>query len=285
MKKFLCVALAVVLLLCLGVFLWAWNQDRFDGLKHQFGSLIVAKYDDSKDYTPGARAFSPEEIRRLDINWISGSVTLLPSEEDRVILREPGGLEEELQLHWKLDNGTLTVQYCKSGLNALRIPNKDLEISAPKWLLAELESVEVETVSGEVFLSQLSVGSLEVETVSGNVVFTACTVDHLDICTVSGTVSYEGSAREVELQTSSGNCALSLAASPEHLEAEAVSANLTLVLPEDAGFTATVESVSGDFETDFLVTKENGKYQCGDGSGKLEMKSFSGNLVIEKQKK
>lgn len=63
---------------------------------------------------------------------------------------------------------------------------------------------------------------------------------------------------------------------------DTASGSLTLVLPEDCGFTVSLDSLSGRFSSDFATTTQNGRHIYGDGSCKINVSSMSGGVTIRK---
>ena len=70
---------------------------------------------------------------------------------------------------------------------------------------------------------------------------------------------------------------------PTSIEAETVSGEIILYLPEDTGFTAELDSVSGEFKCDFEVSEKKDRYQSGDSSNYYEFDTVSGDVRIKKK--
>ena len=51
-------------------------------------------------------------------------------------------------------------------------------------------------------------------------------------------------------------------------------------LPEDADFTASVHSTSGDFESGFALRRDGGCYICGSGRADVRIETTSGDASI-----
>ena len=100
--------------------------------------------------------------------------------------------------------------------------------------------------------------------------------------TVSGGIHYEGTLRELDFDTVSANCTAVLLEAPEYIEMDAVSGDLKLVLPENCGFTLELDSLSGDFLSDFSTTSSNNRHVYSDGACKIKAESVSGNISIRK---
>jgi DUF4097 and DUF4098 domain-containing protein YvlB len=122
---------------------------------------------------------------------------------------------------------------------------------------------------------------LDLSSISGDVVVTDATCDRLTAKSVSGSIEYTGSlARNgrYEMNTHSGN--------------------VRLVLPASPGFDLTATTFSGGIRSAFGMTvggdassdvRRHGignrsiHATYGDGSATLTLRSFSGNIVIDKR--
>ena len=69
-------------------------------------------------------------------------------------------------------------------------------------------------------------------------------------------------------------------ASMEELDIRATSGNVTAHLPAAPGFTARVETTSGDFSHTLPLASQGKTYLCGDGSAKVEIHTTSGSVKI-----
>lgn len=70
---------------------------------------------------------------------------------------------------------------------------------------------------------------------------------------------------------------------PNLIKMDSMSGGLTLTLPEDAGFTVSLDAMSSDFSSDFPTVKKNKSYVCGDGHCKIDVSAMSGDVSILKQ--
>lgn len=304
----------VVLVLLLGSFITLMLGGNLFGLRFDQLKLVSCGtdywYDDS-GYEVGNTDVA-EAIRELSVDWLDGGVTVTsdPALETLTVrekTQDGDAPDDDNALRWKLSGGKLTVRAYKPrkiavGTNGM---HKELEIVIPTAWLAELRSIKLNTVSGDVSLrleeTDAQLDSLDVDTVSGAVELNCAAkeasvdttsgnitldgrFDELSVDTVSGKISLEGYADELELDSTSGNMTVTLYRAARKLEADTVSGNLILTLPADtAGFTATLDSVSGDVEIqEFAITHSKHTYTFGDGSMQIEMDSTSGDLTIRK---
>jgi len=141
--------------------------------------------------------------------------------------------------------------------------------------------VSIASVSGSVRGRSVKAHGLEFNSVSGDVMISDVTCDRLGAKSVSGAIEYSGSitkAGRYDMNSHSG------------------SVRLTLINPP--GFEVTANTFSGSIRSDFPLTiggdsdRRGGRPEItsrsiratfGDGSATLTLRTFSGNIVIEKR--
>lgn len=193
-----------------------------DGLS--FG-VISTGFGDLKDYTvceTGEESFSPDEVKKIDLGWISGTVKL-ETGGSRIELRERSErpLKDEQKLCWKLDRGTLYIRFCKAART--QMGDKNLVLTVPAGWTAEslsvaatsaaieLRGMKAEGVlaavatSGEVRLIDCSCRTLTAGSTSGTVTMENCRCEDLDAGSTSGGISLRGcETRDLRLGSTSG---------------------------------------------------------------------------------
>lgn len=222
------------------------------------------------------------KVRNLDIQWVSGSVTVQPGDTDAIIFSEDEDLPEDEKLIWKLSGDTLVIQFCKTqvlvGFQSTH--SKDLVITVPKdW---ECGTLELELVSADAEITDLTAKTIDLENVSGECLFQNCSTDSFDAETVSGNVDFAGSLRLLSFDTVSADCTATVFNTPTEVDLDSVSGNLDITLPETCGFVAELDSASGNIRSDFSASVSGGRYVYGDGSCQIEGNSLSGDIMIRK---
>jgi hypothetical protein len=134
-------------------------------------------------------------------------------------------------------------------------------------------NLRVSSVSGDLTLERI-VGDVEAETVSGEVKLDDVQSKYVRAKTTSGEVDFRGTIDgdgRYELGSHSGN--------------------VHLTLPADVGATVSLETFSGEIESDFPMQLQPGAqmgqqkritFKIGDGSARITATSFSGNIEIER---
>jgi len=152
-----------------------------------------------------------------------------------------------------------------------------------------VRAVSAEAVSGNVHAAQVN-GSLRSETVSGDLRVENVTGD-LEASSVSGNIRMVGiQSKDVRTETVSGDIIYNGTIEPSgRYGFESHSGTLRLNIPSGAGAQFSVETFSGELETDFPVTIPGGRalrregrveFTIGDGRAKITAQTFSGNIMI-----
>ena len=221
-----------------------------------------------------------EEITEIEVDWISGSVTVEPAAVSSISLNET---VTENPMVYGVKDGRLMIRFTEKmpPVSFLKnVESKHLTVQVPESWMGR--KVEVRAVSAEVNISDLQLSEVEYEGVSGKFQLRGCKLGKLEAETVSGDIIVQGEIRELECESVSANCDLSLQNVPHKISMDGVSGNLNLILPGDAGFTLDIDGISRKFETDFPVTGKDGKYTAGSGSCEIEINGVSGWARIQK---
>jgi DUF4097 and DUF4098 domain-containing protein YvlB len=134
-------------------------------------------------------------------------------------------------------------------------------------------NLSAQSTSGDVTIRNAS-GDVEAETVSGGILMDGISSTSVRTETVSGSVSYTGSINaggKYSFVTHSGL--------------------LRLNLPANVGAVFSVETYSGDIDSDFPVTMQPGQgrnshdrfeFTIGDGKARVSAENFSGKIIINR---
>ena len=252
----------------------------FDGTLEESISGIIQ---DHSTVLSGSGTADAKTVENIQIQWVNGSITVVPGDVETVVFSETGAFNEKDRMVWKQNGNTLTIRFSDNSRNLLGINltfSKDLTVIVPRdWVGKELE---IESVSANVQVHDLLIGKLELVNVSGDCELTGCSLTEFSAETVSGDVRYEGALQELDFDTVSATCTAILTAVPRKIDMNAVSGDLDVTLPENAGFTLDMDSLSGRFQSNFATTESGNRKICGDGSCKISAESVSGDIRIQK---
>ena len=236
--------------------------------------------------TGSAGSAYPATIREIKIEWISGSVTVEPGDVQEITFLESGNGTDKYEMVWKQSGDELVIQYSKDSSTAgfglhFGDGSKDLTVTVPRnWLC---NSLELDTASADLTVRDMIIREMEIDSVSGTAKFENCTVSSLDVDTASEDVTFTGSLNELDFEAASASFTGVLENVPDKVKMDSMSGGLTLTLPEDAGFTVSLDAMSSDFSSDFPTVKKNKSYVCGDGHCKIDVDAMSGDVSILKQ--
>lgn len=223
-----------------------------------------------------------EPVRKLNITWPSGTVTIQPGDVRNIEVAESPVSDPKYAMVCTRDGDTLTIRYQKdtSFLSIGSSMKKDLTVTVPRdW---RGEKLKLDTASAALTVRQLSIGQVELDAASGVSVFEECTVEELEVDTASGDLDFTGRLGELEVDAASANVTAKLSNVPDSIELDAASGGLDLTLPADAGFTAKISSASGRLTSEFPTTQEGKRYVCGDGACKIQASTASGSVTLRK---
>lgn len=251
----------------------------------------------------------PAQVRELSINWVAGEVTLRAGDVEQIEFYESAGrpLTDAQTLRFWMREGKLSITFCESTQNAwkwldidkLNMPAKALSITVPQSMVSSLKELEInsvsadvevlgvggdevklETVSGDADIQNAACTELKVSTVSGKATCSNVTASDFDGEAVSGNFKASGAFSEIDVDTVSGSIEVRTSVSPREVEGGSVSGNISLYLPKDSGFTAKIDTVSGEIECSLPCTVGKNRVICGNGSAAFDFESVSGSVRI-----
>ena len=142
--------------------------------------------------------------------------------------------------------------------------------------------LEIDAASADVDIRDMTIQEFDFDGASGRCTLTDCAVGEMSLDTASGDVTFSGTLDTLDCDGASAKLQLELRNTPRSIDMDTASGSLTLVLPEDCGFTVSLDALSGRFSSDFATTTQNGRHIYGDGSCKIDVSSMSGGVTIRK---
>ena len=219
----------------------------------------------SGNYTYGGASVAASQIDEVEVDWVSGDITITESKDDTISFSETStkSLKENEQLGYRIEGRTLVIVQTTQDYWFGNAPSKDLQLALPSMLYA----LTLEAVSADVTMTgDFSLHELDMETVSGRI-----EINKL-------------SCSEISMESVSGRMDLTIGqTAPKQIAVSAVSANVTLHWPEEEGFTAEMEAVSGNIGCEFSTISHDDSIVYGNGACWIECESVSGDLDILKK--
>ena len=151
--------------------------------------------------------------------------------------------------------------------------------------------VEVMAPNGSVDLSNIN-GDVRVVAISSSIAI-QCVKGDISARVMSGVIAVSNSDGDVDLNASSGSVSFT---GPIHsagrYRLQTLSGHASMTIPDKVGFTAVLSAYSGQIDTDFQFSKGSTTPPArtnrrvigrnGDGSARIELDSFSGNVSLHK---
>ncbi len=273
--------------------------------------------DNKKDYSTGGDTISGT-VENLDVNWTAGSVTIAYHADNTVILEEKAerAIPEDEKLLWKLEGTTLKIEYHKPDLFKLTTLAKNLTIILPEGTKlnkaairatsadlkvpslqaeeavfettsgntdakAETKKVRAVSTSGDIILKLTGLqDSVDLSGTSGDLSLIAEETEKVTIRSTSGRISAEArSFGTITAGTTSGGIAVKTDRF-DGMKLEATSGDISVALPQNPGFSGTIDTTSGGINSSIPLENSGNHYSCGDGSAKLTIRATSGNVTV-----
>ncbi len=263
-------------------------------------------WEDDKGYSgdgSGSYKIPASGIENIEIDWVAGEVTLSAYDGEEIHFTESSSkkLNEKTTLRYKVSGNTLKIRFRKNGILFGSAPGKDLQVFLPRELAKSLGKVKIDavsakidakdlqaeqmhytTTSGPIFLEKVEAERIETDTVSGGLDIENARATEIHASTVSGKTDLEGAFGTIHASGVSGKLTIQSSVCPDSVSASSVSGDVTVVIPENPGFSVSFDRVSGEFDSDFALSLKEGKGSYKDGGAKIAVDTVSGNLSIKK---
>ena len=131
-------------------------------------SFAAYSYPSAAKYTAGDAEIK-KPVRNLDVDWVSGQITVAYHSADTVELHETSKkqISKDMQMRWWLDGDTLRVRYAKPGFHTLFARNKQLTITLPEDIV--FDEVSMTATSADFLIPALQTDTLKLHVISGDI--------------------------------------------------------------------------------------------------------------------
>ena len=239
----------------------------------------VGHYANADKYLAGNQTYQ-EEITALDIDWISGSVTLVEDETiTGVKVEEVTDLEKEEEwVHSYIDNGKLMVKFFASNTWCSKLFGYTKELTVT--YCPGLESINVDLTSGSLKAESITAKDVKIDMTSGKASIDSITADNVDVDLTSGEVEIKKiTAKEFGADLTSGTMTVGFT-SIDKADFNLTSGKINLTIPED-GAIVKVSKTSGTVKSERECSVDNGTYKFGTSSANIKVSMTSGKLLIK----
>ena len=272
---------------------FGFGAGRLGGNGFNFGVNIGFENLSGPFEVRGEYSVTDASIDTIDIEWVAGEIRVHPHDgsDIRIIESAQRELRDNEVLRYTVRGNRLLIEFIESN-HRFSVPRKNLEVLVPQELSVNLNSLEIDTVSGGVIVSELSVASVNLESVSASInasgefsrvnldnVSGAITLNnsaensHVGVENVSGAINLSGSFADVEVSTVSGATTIASTVIPASLNISGVSGNVEIRVPLSDVIAVNHSSVSGRLNSEIPMMTQGGDAQ-------FRISTVSGNTHI-----
>ncbi len=158
-----------------------------------------------------------------------------------------------------------------------KMTSGDMELQ----VMSAAEEIRLESTSGNIILeSAWTAEKTVIGATSGDIRAAVKQTGEFKAGSTSGDIhAVLGETKKAKISSTSGKVIVEIA-SMEELEIHTTSGNVTAHLPETPGFTARIDTASGDFACSLPLARKGKAYIAGDGSAKVEIHTTSGDVKV-----
>lgn len=280
---------ALVLVLLTGILVAFVSEEIYLNDYAAHSSAPGGRFGDTQASVPtgdNMLTFDPSGLNTLQIEWVSGNITVLAKTDiTQIRVRETFTSDSRDALICRTSGNKLTVRF-REGSTFIGIHNedklrKDLVIEVPAdWDCGKLE---LDIAAADLEIRDMILGEVDIDGASGTCDFVNCTVDDLDIDTASGDVTFAGTLQTLDFDAASASFTGEFRNTPRSIDMDGMSGKLDIALPEDCGYTLTMDGVSSRLSSDFQGSEiRNEAYVYGDGRCRIQVDGVSCDVIIRK---
>ncbi len=243
------------------------------------------RYDES-GYTVGAGSIPAERITAIDLDWIDGTILIVPCDDMFISLSERAeeGLSATAELRWRVsEDGTLSVKHRKSqwffglGTNS----EKALTLRIPRNFFDGMQLISIKAEAADVTVRDVFANTITLELESGTLLLEGCRAKNLSVETDSGTITGDVAVSEhLEVESKNGAIHLQYVECPRVSDIKGENGKITLLFSRDADLALTWKTEKGQLSYDLPLVAENGRYLLGSGTNQINVQTKRGNLLL-----
>lgn len=244
-------------------------ENLMEHYMNKYGDVTLGNSKDAKYYVMGGSTFAVSDVSELNIDWVSGTVTIEAYDGTEVAISETSedALTDSTTMHYYLESdGTLNIRFGIPGMKSQgeNLPDKNLLVRVPRTL--RLDEVEMNGLGQSIQMDSVRCSTLEMNSVSRQITLNECEI------------------KDIEVNSVSTNVEATFSKMPEDIELNNVSGNTLLYVPEDAGITLEYNGLVSDFYSELPVARKGKNKVIGNGACEIECNSVSGELAIKVKK-
>lgn len=231
-----------------------------------------------------------DSLRRLNFDLVTqqiGTLYRIEVKKKKEYLFNFFSFGEDLHLEVSLPHGVANLKaesasgdvHCQTSCNRMLLKSLSGDIKAQEL---NCEELFIDNVSGDCDVDILKTNVYSIKVISGDLHITCDQAEKGKVTSISGDVKYEGDTKEIIIDTKSGDIQLNLV-DGDTCQVKMLSGDITIKLPNEAGFECIYSKLSGDFKTNLKgqVQNQDKLYTYGDGRIKMVIESLSGDVRIK----
>ena len=226
------------------------------------------------------------DVRNIEIDWVAGNIYITRDDViSDIVITETGPANSEYKMVCKQSGQTLKIEFCEDheGLHLFgnnHSFSKDLSIRVPaNWTCKDLE---IDAAAADVTVTGMEISEMDFDGASGMLTLDGCDIGKLNVDTASGDVEFSGKLDILDFNAASARFDGEFFNIPRDLKLDAMSGDLTIVIPEHSGVNLKLDTMSGSFDSDFDFRTTGSGYQCGDGACQIRVSAMSSDVHILK---
>ena len=231
-------------------------------------------------------AFSPD-VNEIEINWVAGDIIITGTDVEEITVSESDVSGDRYSLQYHLRGTKLEILFSEDslmdgfGISLAGDLRKDLYIEVPRnW---NGRSIEIDAASTNIEMHNITLNELDIDGADGTCDIQNCTIGELDVDAASGDIYYLGTLDRLDLDGASASFTGDFQNTPNRIDMDSMDGTLDIALPEDCGFTVTMNGLSSSFRSDFYGTKtKNKSHIYGDGRCRINVDGMNCGVTIRK---
>ena len=227
----------------------------------------------------------PGEINEIEIEWAAGDIVIMAKDVDRITASESDVTDARYSLQYQVRDTKLEIVFCEDallpGFSLGKDVVKDLYIEVPMDWTGQ--SIEIDAAAANVEMHNITLQELDIDGADGTCDFQNCHFTNLDIDTASGGVYFSGTLDSFDFDAASASFTGDIQNTPSRIDMDSMDGKLDLALPEDCGYTLTMDGMSVSLSSDFNGTSmKNGSHVYGDGRCRIDVDGMNCDVTLRK---
>ena len=227
----------------------------------------------------------PGEISEIEIEWATGDIVIIAKDAEQITVSESDVTDAQYSLQYQVRDTKLEIVFCEDTLLPGFVMGKDvvkdLYIEVPMDWAGQ--SIEIDAADANVEMHNITLQKLDIDGADGTCDFQNCRISDLNIDTASGDVYFSGTLDTLNFDAASASFTGDLQTTPSRIDMDSLDGKLDLALPEDCGYTLTMDGMSIHLTSDFNDTStKNGSHVYGDGRCRINVDGMSCDVTLRK---